>query len=237
MKYKNRGLSIFIAKLEREGDFTKGEVKMYLTIQGERIDFTKVELVVLEQGITDLFQSFDKKTLHELVSQKKYEHLKCEVEQHTFHLLDVPAGEALKKMKDQGITLYKQFLNNYGDLTYSRFIVNGDDELLKQKGIYTIIVNNELKFCGVCARSFKERFNQHLGTIYAKGCFRDGTATHCHINANITQMLATDEVYFGIYPMTNEKDMNSLKNAIIKRFEPEWNLRSNRDLYELTSIF
>ena len=210
---------------------------MYLTIQGERRDFLKVELVVLEQGITDLFQSFDKKTLQELISQKKYEHLQYDVEQHAIHMVDLPAGEALKRMKAEGNTLYKQFLNNYGDLTYSRFIVNGDDDLLKKKGVYTIIAKNELKFCGVCARSFKERFNQHIGNIYAKGCFRDGTATHCHVNANITQLLATSDVHFAIYPMEQEKDMNSLKNAIVKRFEPEWNLRSNRDLYELTSIF
>ena len=227
----------FYSEFSRYRGFSKGEGKLYLTIQGERIEFSKVELIVLEQGITDLFQSFDKKTLHELVSQKKYEHLKCDVEQHAIHMVDLPAGEALKRMKAEGNSLYKQFLNNYGDLAYSRFIVNGDDHILKQKGIYTIIVNNELKFCGVCARSFKERFNQHIGNIYAKGCFRDGTATHCHVNANITQLLATSDVHFAIYPMEQEKDMNSLKNAIVKRFEPEWNLRSNGDLYELTTIF
>ncbi|MGN7477293.1 hypothetical protein ACTHOQ_05515 [Solibacillus silvestris] len=210
---------------------------MFIKINGERIDFTKVELIVIEQGIADLFESFDKKTLHELAAQKKYEHLKSYVEKHAVHMKDLPAGKALKKLKDEGNIFYKQFLNNYGDLAYSRFIVKGDEHLLKQKGVYTIIANNEMKFCGVCARSFKERFNQHIGNIYAKGCFRDGTATHCHVNAKITQMLPANDVHFAIYPMEHEKDMNSLKNAIIKRFEPEWNLRSNRDIYELTTMF
>ncbi|MBD8032940.1 MULTISPECIES: GIY-YIG nuclease family protein [Solibacillus] len=210
---------------------------MHIQVKGQKIKFNKVELLVLEQGIENLFVSFDKKTLNELTLQKKYEHLQEEASRHAQHVIDWPAGKALKQLKDEGNIFYKQFLNNYGDLTYTRFIVNGEDELLKQKGIYTIIVNNELKFCGVCARTFKERFNQHIGNIYAKGCFRDGTATHCHVNANITLMLPDNDVHFAIYPMEDEKEMNSLKNAIINRFEPEWNLRSNRDLYELTSVF
>ena len=88
---------------------------------------------------------------------------------------DRPAGEALLELKFIGNPFYKQFLNNYGDLAYSRFVVKGNEELLQKKGVYNIIVNNELVFSGVCAKSFKERFNQHIGNISAKGCFRDGT--------------------------------------------------------------
>ena len=209
---------------------------MYLTINGEKRKFHEMEMVVLEQGITNLFASFDKKTLGELVLQKKYEHLGGYIEQHVPQLLDLPAGAALKKMKDQGHTYYKHFLNNYGDLTYARFTVNGDPELLKQHGIYTIVVDDELMFCGICARTFKERFNQHIGTIYAKGCFRDGTATHCHINAHITQKLAISSITFAVYPMTDKREMNRMKNAIIKRFEPEWNLRASKELFEVTGV-
>lgn len=207
---------------------------MIIHINGEKIEFTKLDIVVLEQGIANLFESFDKKTLGELTKQKKYEHLKSFVNEQT-HLMEMPAGTALKALKNEGNHFYKQFLNNYGDLIYSRFIVSGDESLLKLRGVYTIVANNELKFCGVCARSFKERFNQHIGYIYAKGCFRDGTSTHCHVNANITQLLPTSDVHFAVYPMGDEKAMNKLKNAIIKRFEPEWNIRSNRKIYELTS--
>lgn len=209
---------------------------MFIQINEEKIELTKVEIIVLEQGIADLFESFDKKTLGELTKQKKYEHLKDCVNKQKY-LLDMPAGAALKSLKEEGNPIYRQFLNNYGDLIYSRFVVSGDENLLKQRGIYTIVANNELKFCGVCARTFKERFNQHIGSIYAKGCYRDGTSTHCHVNAKITQLLPTSDVHFAIYPMENEKAMNKLKNAIVKRFEPEWNLRSNREIFELSSSF
>ncbi|MEK4386154.1 hypothetical protein MKZ25_10135 [Solibacillus sp. FSL W7-1464] len=207
---------------------------MFIQINEEEIEFTEVEISVLEQGIADLFERFDKRTLGELTEQKKYEHLKDLINEHS-HLVDMPAGAALKVLKNEGNYLYRQFLNNYGDLVYSRFVVSGDEELLKQRGVYTVIANNELKFCGVCARTFKERFNQHIGNIYAKGCYRDGTSTHCHVNAKITQLLPASDVHFAIYPMENEKAMNKLKNAIVKRFEPEWNIRSNREVFELTS--
>lgn len=209
---------------------------MIITVYGEKLDFHEMEFVVLEQGMTDLFASFDKKTLGELVQQKQYENVKHYVEQNVPQWRDLPAGAALKKMKEHGYTYYKQFLNNYGDLTYSRFQIEGDLVLLKQHGIYTIIVDDELMFCGVCAKSFKERFNQHIGSIYAKGCFRDGTATNCHINAHITQKLKTNNIIFAVYPMTDTKEMNRIKNAIIKRFEPEWNLRVSSDLYEVTGV-
>lgn len=224
---------IYIEKYIERG-MPERSTQMFIQINEEKIEFTKVEIIVLEQGITDLFESFDKKTLGELTKQKKYEHLKNFVEEQK-HLKNVPAGAAIKSLKEEGNHTYRQFLNNYGDTTYSRFVVSGDEDLLKRRGIYTIIANNELKFCGVCARTFKERFNQHIGNIYAKGCYRDGTSTHCHVNANITKLLQTSDVHFAIYPMENEKAMNKLKNAIVKRFEPEWNLRSNREVFELTS--
>ena len=207
---------------------------MFIQINEAEIEFTKVEMIVLEQGIVDLFESFDKKTLGELTNQKKYTHLKDFVNEQS-HIKDLPAGAALKALKMEGNQFYRQFLNNYGDLIYSRFVVSGDQDILKQQGVYTIIANNELKFCGVCARTFKERFNQHIGNIYAKGCYRDGTSTHCHVNAKITQLLRNSDVHFAVYPMKNEKAMNKLKNAIVKRFEPEWNIRSNREMFELST--
>ncbi|ATP40567.1 hypothetical protein CSE16_11180 [Solibacillus sp. R5-41] len=206
---------------------------MFVTINEEQFAFQKVEIIVLEQGIHNLFSNFNKMTLQELVCQKKYEQLKELTEKNYVHLLEQPAGRAIQQIKNLGHPFYKQFLNNYGDLEYSRFAVKGSDEALQKNGVYIVIVDNELVFCGVCARTFKERFNQHIGSIYAKGCFRDGTATHCHINANITQKLQTSNVHFGICPIDDKKEMNDLKNAIIKRFEPEWNLRSNQMVMSL----
>ncbi|MGM9950410.1 MAG: hypothetical protein ACI33P_09780 [Lysinibacillus sp.] len=210
---------------------------MYVTIGDKRFDFQKIELDVLEMGIDDIFAKFDKMTLGELLEQKKYEQLKQETEKHYEWLLDWPAGKALLEMKNTGHPFYRQFLNKYGDLLYSRFVVKGNEELLQQHGVYNIIVANELVFTGVCARSFKERFNQHIGNISAKSCYRDGTATHCHINARMTEHFGKQKVHFTVCPMKDKKEMNQLKNAIIRRFEPVWNIRSGKEDAEYLRSF
>ncbi len=228
-----RGIARNLANIIDWGIFLKGDEDVFVMINEEQFDFQKVEIIVLEQGIRNLFSNFDKMTLRELIRQKKYEQIKDDTEKNFAYLLEQPAGKAIQQMKDYGHPFYKQFLNNYGDLEYSRFVVKGNDEALRKNGVYMIIADNELVFCGVCARNFKERINQHIGSIYAKGCFRDGTATHCHVNANITQKMQTSKVHFGICPIDDKKEMNQLKNAIIKRFEPQWNLRSNQVVMSL----
>ncbi len=210
---------------------------MYVTLGDKRYDFRKIEIDVLEMGIENTFAKFDKMTLGELARQKKYEHLKEQTEKHYGSLLDLSAGEALLLLKNEGDSFYRKFLNNYGDKRYSRFVVQGNDALLLQNGVYNIIVNNELTFTGVCARSFKERFNQHIGNISAKGCYRDGTATHCHVNARLTELFGKADIYFSICPMDDKKEMNQLKNAMIRRFEPIWNLRVGKEESEQQRSF
>lgn len=210
---------------------------MYVTFGDKKYDFHKIELDVLEKGIENTFAKFDKMTLAELLQQKKYEHLKDDTEVHYSYLLNKPAGEALIELKEEGNLYYKQFLNNYGDLNFTRFVVKGNEDLLQKNGVYNIIVNNELVFSGVCARPYRERFNQHIGNISAKGCFKDGTATHCHINARLTDRFGKDKIYFSICPMDDKKEMNTLKNSIIRRFEPIWNLRAGKEGNEFLHSF
>lgn len=210
---------------------------MFVTIKDKQFDFHRIEIDVMDSGIENAFERFDKMTLGQLIQQKKYEHLKGETEKRFPLLLDIAAGQAVKLIKEKKDSFYKNFLNNYGDKIYSKFSVKGDEALLQQHGVYTIIVNDALVFSGVCARSFRERFNQHIGNISAKGCFRDGTATHCHINSQITKKIEANSVYFSVCPMSDKKEMNRLKNAIIKRFEPEWNLRTNKDSLEYLNSY
>ena len=209
---------------------------MYVTLGDKRFDFRKVEINVLDMGIENTFAKFDKMTLGELSRQKKYDHLKEQTEKHYGSLLHLSAGDALLTLKNTGDSFYKEFLNNYGDKRFSRFTVQGNEALLSQSGVYNIIVNNELTFAGVCARSFKERFNQHLGNISAKGCYRDGTATHCHVNARLTELFGKADIYFSICPMNDKKEMNQLKNALVRRFEPIWNLRVGKEESEQRSF-
>ncbi|MER2192902.1 MAG: hypothetical protein ABS951_18265 [Solibacillus sp.] len=204
---------------------------MYITMGKDRFRFEKIGIEVLETGLENVFSRFDKMTLEQLIHQKKYEHLRSTTQQEYCALLGDPAGQALMELKEGQHDFYREFLNNYGDLSYTKFVVEGSEESLQKKGVYMVLCDEELVFAGVCARSFRERFNQHLGNISAKGCYRDGTATHCHINAQLTRKLAGHQMSLAICTIDNKKEMNQLKNAIINRFEPIWNLRSNQDAF------
>ncbi|SOC06204.1 hypothetical protein SAMN05880501_104210 [Ureibacillus xyleni] len=198
---------------------------MYVKLGDKEFCFHKLELEILDTGIKDTFAKFDKKTMRELLRHRRYEGLKSQFHGKYEQYLDIPAGKALYNLKSNGDPFYKQFLNNYGDLTYSHFAVKGNETLLNKTGVYTIVVDDELVFTGVCANSFKLRFNQHIGNISPKCCFKDGTATHCHINAKITDLYEKSKIQFKICPMNNLDEMKQVKNAIINRFEPIWNIR------------
>lgn len=202
---------------------------MYVKIGDREFPFHHVELEVIKSGIQNTFAKFDKKTLGELIQHRRYEPLKHKVESQYFHLLKESAGTALLQLKKEGDPFYKEFLNKYGDLSYSQLIVKGNESLLNRTGVYLIIMDDELVFTGVCANSFKTRFNQHIGNISPKSCFKDGTATHCHINARITHHSRQSKVHFKICPIKNNDEMKEVKNAIIDRFEPNWNLRFSRE--------
>ena len=204
---------------------------MYITMGKDRFHFEEVGIEVLETGLENIFSRFDKMTLGELICRKKYDHLRDVTQEQYKTLLDVPAGQALLQLKTAQNHFYREFLNNYGDLTYSKFSVRGRKEPLQKSGVYLVLCDEELVFAGVCARSFRERFNQHLGNISAKGCYRDGTATHCHINAQLTRNFSRHQLSFAICPIDHKLEMNHLKNAIINRFEPIWNLRANNDSF------
>lgn len=207
----------------------KGAVCMYVKIGDREFPFYHVELEVVKTGIQNTFANFDKKTLGQLIQHPRYKPLKDKVENDYNHLLRESAGTALFNLKKQGDLFYKEFLNKYGDLTYSQLVVKGNESLLNKTGVYLIILDDELVFTGVCANSFKTRFNQHIGNISPKSCFKDGTATHCHINARITHHFERSKVHFKICPLKNNDEMKEVKNSIIDRFEPVWNLRFGRE--------
>ena len=55
--------------------------------------------------------------------------MKIDTEKLYPQLLDKAAGQAILFIKRSGDSFYKQFLNNYGDLTYSLLVVKGSDDL------------------------------------------------------------------------------------------------------------
>lgn len=208
----------------------RGKCLMHVKLGDNEFTFHRIGIELIKSNIQEPFKSFDKKTIRELLKHNRYSHLKESVFNDYEHLLDVPAGQALYELKKVKDPFYMNFLNKYGDLSYCQFVVKGSESLLSKKGVYTIVMDDELVFAGVCNNTFKLRFNQHIGNISPKSCFRDGTATHCHINANIAENISKSTIYFQVCPMIDLDEMKMLKNTIIDRFEPKWNIRFSREM-------
>ncbi|MED3660870.1 hypothetical protein NST62_06140 [Ureibacillus sp. FSL K6-8385] len=203
---------------------------MHVKIGGKEFYFHRVRIELLETGIREPFRFFDKKTIRDLLQHRRYQHLKDKVFNDYCDILDMPAGPALYSMKQNNDLFYKEFLNNYGDLDYCQFVVKGNESVLNKKGVYTVIMNDKIVFAGICNNKFKLRFNQHIGNVSPKSCFRDGTATHCHINAKIAQHITDNNIHFQVCPLSDVGEMKLVKNWIIDRFEPLWNLRFGSDI-------
>jgi hypothetical protein len=207
-----------------------GGVFMYVKMNGKEFHFHRVRIDLLETDIREPFRFFDKKTIRDLLRHNRYQHLREKVMNEYEEILDVPAGPALYNLKKKNDPFYKEFLNNYGDLAYCQFVVKGNETLLNKKGVYTIIMNDKIVFAGICNNKFKLRFNQHIGNVSPKSCFRDGTATHCHINSKIAWHILDSNIYFQVCPLNDLEEMKSVKNWLIDRFEPLWNLRFGSDV-------
>ncbi|MNN72324.1 hypothetical protein D3C81_1883520 [compost metagenome] len=116
---------------------------------------------------------------------------------------------------------YKEFLNKNGDKTYSEFVIE-DPQVKKSKGLYLYSVNNLVKYIGRCRDSFGKRINQGYGRIHPKNCFIDGQSTNCHLNNLVS--INRESTKFFIYKLTDNKEITTIEEELIKKYKPEWNL-------------
>ena len=137
-------------------------------------------------------------------------------------MLDLNLGEFLFRLKSEGNSDYKLYLNKYGDRRYCIYKI---DQFLNDKGIYCYVVDNKIMYLGRSRKTFKERFNEY-GKITAYNCLIDGQATNCHINSIINSI---DNVFVGIYKMTNKSDeeIKEMEKRILKHKTFEWNIQKS----------
>ncbi|MNI75380.1 hypothetical protein D3C73_1315240 [compost metagenome] len=130
-------------------------------------------------------------------------------------------GDFLRELKNNNDLYYKEFLNKNGDKTYSEFVIE-DPQVKKSKGLYLYSVNNLVKYIGRCRDSFGKRINQGYGKIHPKNCFIDGQSTNCHLNNLVS--INRGSTKFFIYKLTDNKEITTIEEELIKKYKPEWNL-------------
>lgn len=204
---------------------------MTININDKLIEFDKIELIIQERNIENIFKENNKRTLqykldkaindrkdclHKIAIRQKEKHRDC---------LNLNFGEFLMKLKEEGDSDYILYLNKYGDKKYCFFKI---EKHLSDKGIYCFIVENEIVYIGRSRKTFKERINEY-GKISAYKCLKDGQNTNCNVNSKINEL---NQVFVGFHLMSQSTDEEiiDLEKKIInnqKKITELWNIQRN----------
>lgn len=186
----------------------------------------EVKLSFSKEKHTNVFCGYSsKRTLRQIVNTPKSRFFKLNSKvglEYKDDLFRKDIGKFLLELKTNNDSLYKQFLNTYGDSTYSVFGID-DEKVLSKKGIYFYTLEDEIKYIGRCRDTFKKRINSGYGKISPKNCFKDGQSTNCRINSTITKY--KDNIKFWVYELDDNKKIEDLELELISSINPEWNCR------------
>lgn len=185
-------------------------------------DFTPVELAFEGKPYWDIFGQKNNKTVAETLEHPKYAKLKGEVVQRYSKSLSRPLGTFLFELKYEGDAFYRRFLNKYGDLKYSVFVIK-DPKYFESKGVYAYLAGDELKYIGRCIDSMKKRVNQGYGKIHPKNCYLDGQVTNCHLNSRITE--TNENITLWLCRMESPSEIKAAERALIRAWDPRWNIQ------------
>jgi len=184
--------------------------------------FKRVEIRFDFEKNSNVFSHKNNKSLAETIAHKRYEKFKKHVEYEYVEYLNTPLGVFLLVLKNNNDNYYRNFLNRYGDLEYSKFWIE-DDHFKKLKGVYAYYSGEKLKYIGRCLDTLNKRINQGYGKIHPKNCYIDGQATNCRINALVTQEFENVSLWFC--NMDINENIKTIENQLIHKYSPQWNIQ------------
>lgn len=196
---------------------------MILSHNKIQYEFESVPLRFEEGTFTNVFADKNNKTLEQTLKHRRYAALGPKCERFSESEFKMPIGSFLKRLKSNGDGLYKNFLNKYGDLSYSRFRIE-NESVLEARGLYIFLHDGHLLYVGRCRDSFRKRINQGYGRIAPKNCFLDGQATNCHINSLITN-IGGDNIEFKFCKMSDLQTITKVEEGLISDYRPPWNIQ------------
>jgi len=196
----------------------------------ESLGFRKVALSFEPEEYRSAYEKYDKKSLRETLTNKKYAKLRPKVEAGHQAYLDHPLGEFLQILKSKKDKFYEEFLNDYGDKTYCRFSIQEED-ILDKKGLYAYWIGSEIVYVGKCTKSdsFKVRIKQGCGNISPKNCLKDGQVTNCRVNSLINEERKNKEIEFGVIIMQDDVEIVAKEEQLIQDLNPRWNIRKVKE--------
>lgn len=194
---------------------------MPILIRLNGIEFAKSELSFAYFDRENVFSLLNNKTVKATLEKSRY--CKCQQEVYSKYkiYLDYRIGDFLAILKTNNDSLYRRFLNYYGDLKYCNFKIN-DVNVLARKGLYLYKHGDKIMYIGRCRDNFRSRINNGYGRISPKNCYLDGQATNCHINSLINSEGDAIKLYVSFFERDEEIEKN--EKILIRLVNPPWNI-------------
>tara|TARA_B110001469_G_C9529671_1_gene263333 strand:- start:312 stop:869 length:558 start_codon:yes stop_codon:yes gene_type:complete len=134
--------------------------------------------------------------------------------------LDDCLGKLLCHMKIIGDNTYLQFLNNFSDGLYCSFTLEVSPS---KKGIYMILLSDEVVYIGRTIKSFRTRINNGYGRLSPMQTLRRRGATNCRINKELSRVDGI--VQWQFINMTCDEEIIKTEVKMIKSLKPKWNIK------------
>lgn len=202
---------------------------MQLNWNNQQFDFYGVPIHFADGTHRNVFSRKNNKTLGETILHNRYAPLAAETRRQYPHQLNSPIGTFLMNLKRDGDEFYLNFLNIYGDLTYSQFWIE-DKNILGRRGLYIFANHDGLLYLGRCLDSFGFRINQGYGTIQPKNCFIDGQSVNCRNNSLITG--CAGKIQFMVCPIDEKPKIVAAEAGLIQKYRPPWNVQGVKNFYQ-----
>ena len=119
----------------------------------------------------DIFCKKNNKTVSETLKGQRYKSLEEKVKNLYPKFLPEKIGNFLCYLKKNDDMFYKEFLNKYGDKTFSIFSL-ANKKHYALKGVYFFYLKGKLVYIGRCRDSLKKRINSGYGKISLKTASR-----------------------------------------------------------------
>ena len=185
-------------------------------------DFESIPLIFEKETYENVFARKNNKSVAETLDHQRYSKLAQRTQEIYADSLDQPLGFFLLSLKRSNDDFYKQFLNRYGDLEYSRFYL-ADSRYHLVKGVYAYFRDGELQYVGRCRDTMKKRIDQGYGKIHPKNCYVDGQATNCHLNSRIAR--SRRDISLRLNIMDVNAEIERIERMLIGEYSPPWNIQ------------
>ncbi|MCX6691846.1 MAG: hypothetical protein NTW33_07295 [Methanoregula sp.] len=173
--------------------------------------FRPLHVEISRGTVTGLFSKATKK-VRDVIHLQAYPEVRPVVEARYTGYLDQKIGFFLSELKGNNDSLYRSFLNPYGDEDYCRFRVT-DPQGPGKDGVWIVVTGITIRAVGVYHNGFAPMINEKAGSILPSACYRDGDEESCRINALICRNRTDAGVY--VHQMAHEPDMTQLLAALL----------------------